>query len=331
MRDGIVSVTLGTSGVIFAPTERYLLDPNAGLETFCHALPETWHFMGVMLSAGGSLRWHRDVVAFGNPAIQNPKSKIQNPYDVLLADAAQVPAGAEGLIFLPYLTGERTPHRDSLARGAFVGLTLRHTQAHLTRAVVEGITFGLRDSLELARSLGLSVTEVRAAGGGARSAAWQHILADVFNADIALINSTEGGALGVALLAGVGAGTWKDAREACDATLRVVKRVTPTTDAALRRRYDDLYARYRAVPGLEGRVRRAVATVGMRDVASRPARPGWRNPACEDETTKPCTSSTFTPRQARCDRGLPPGDDRERAQQRAGARRRALRTSPAGR
>ena len=247
VRDGIVSVTLGTSGVIFAPTERYLLDPNAGLETFCHALPETWHFMGVMLSAGGSLRWLRDVVAFGNPAIQNPKSKIQNPYDVLLADAAQVPAGAEGLIFLPYLTGERTPHRDSLARGAFVGLTLRHTQAHLTRAVVEGITFGLRDSLELARSLGLSVTEVRAAGGGARSVAWQHILADVFNADIALINSTEGGALGVALLAGVGAGTWKDAREACDATLRVVKRVTPTTDAALRRRYDDLYARYRAL------------------------------------------------------------------------------------
>jgi xylulokinase len=247
VRSGIVSVTLGTSGVIFAPTERYLLDPNAGLETFCHALPETWHFMGVMLSAGGSLRWHRDVVAYGNPLFDNRRSSIENPYEILLDGAAAIPAGAEGLIFLPYLTGERTPHRDSLARGAFVGLTLRHTQAHLTRAVVEGISFGLRDSLELLRTLGLPVNEVRAAGGGARSSVWQQILADVFDADIALINSTEGGAMGVALLAGVGAGVWNDTREACDATLRVVKRVAPTRDAALRRRYDALYSRFRTL------------------------------------------------------------------------------------
>lgn len=247
VRSGIVSVTLGTSGVIFASVDRYTLDPNAGLETFCHAVPDTWHFMGVMLSAGGSLRWHRDNVAYGDPSVASRKTLDEDPYEAMLREAASVPAGAEGLIFIPYLTGERTPHRDSLARGAFVGLTVRHTPAHLTRAVVEGISFGLRDSLELMRNVGLKVNEVRAAGGGARNAHWRQWLADIFEADITLVNSSEGGAFGVALLAGVGTGVWAGTHEACDATLRVTSRTSPTQDASLRRRYDESYAMYRSL------------------------------------------------------------------------------------
>jgi xylulokinase len=201
--------------------------------------------MGVMLSAGGSLRWQRDVIASGHPDIATVRHQ-GDAYDALLNSAATIPIGAEGLVFLPYLTGERTPHRDPLARGAFVGLTLRHTQAHLARAVVEGISFGLRDSIELMRELGLQVNEVRAAGGGARSAIWRQMLADIFQADITLVNSTEGGAFGVALLAGVGIGLWRDTREACDAVIRVTSRTTPSQDPATCARYAEAYARYRA-------------------------------------------------------------------------------------
>ncbi|MCS6847762.1 MAG: xylulokinase [Anaerolineae bacterium] len=244
VREGIVNVTLGTSGVVFASVEHYPPIRDTAIEVFCHAVPETWFFMGVMLSAGGSLRWHRDVVANGHPGLVAQRDGIE-PYDALLSSAAEAPIGAEGLIFLPYLTGERTPHRDSLARGAFVGLTLRHTQAHLARAVIEGISFGLRDSIELMRELGLHVNEVRAAGGGARSAIWRQMLADIFQADITLVNSTEGGAFGVALLAGVGIGLWRDTREACDAVIRVTSRTSPSDDPTVLRRYDEAYARFR--------------------------------------------------------------------------------------
>jgi len=244
VREGIVNVTLGTSGVVFASIEHYPPMRDTAIEVFCHAVPETWFFMGVMLSAGGSLRWHRDVIASGHPGLASAVGG-SDAYDVLLADAARIPIGTEGLVFLPYLTGERTPHRDPLARGAFVGLTLRHTQAHLARAVVEGISFGLRDSIELMRELGLHVNEVRAAGGGARSAIWRQMLADIFEADIALVNSTEGGAFGVALLAGVGIGLWRNAREACDAVIRVTARTSPSADPAVRRQYAEAYARFR--------------------------------------------------------------------------------------
>ncbi|MFN3706252.1 MAG: xylulokinase [Thermoflexales bacterium] len=244
VREGIVNVTLGTSGVVFASVEHYPPIRDTAIEVFCHAAPNTWFFMGVMLSAGGSLRWHRDVVALGNPRLVNPRND-QDPYDVLLAEAETVPIGAEGLTFLPYLTGERTPHRDPLARGAFVGLTLRHTQAHLARAVVEGISFGLRDSIELMRELGLQVKEVRAAGGGAKNATWRQMLADIFQADITLVNSTEGGAFGVALLAGVGIGIWRDTREACDAVIRITTRTAPSEHPATRRAYDEAYSRFR--------------------------------------------------------------------------------------
>ncbi|BCX04213.1 MAG: xylulokinase [Candidatus Roseilinea sp.] len=244
VREGIVNVTLGTSGVVFASVEHYPPIRDTAIEVFCHAVPQTWFFMGVMLSAGGSLRWHRDVVANGHPDVVARRDGIES-YEALLSSAAEVPIGAEGLIFLPYLTGERTPHRDSLARGAFVGLTLRHTQAHLARAVVEGISFGLRDSIELMRELGLHVNEVRAAGGGARSAIWRQMLANIFQADITLVNSTEGGAFGVALLAGVGIGLWRDTREACDAVIRVTSRTSPSDDPAVLRRYDEAYAHFR--------------------------------------------------------------------------------------
>ena len=267
VREGIVSASLGTSGVVFATSEKFAMEPEGKLHAFCHALPDTWHVMGVMLSAGGSLRWHRDTISRGrlenrdsrlesgdsesNRQSANLKSQIS--YDDLMSDVASVPPGAEGLIFLPYLTGERCPYPDPLARGAFVGLTLRHTQAHLTRAVVEGVTFGLADSLQLIRDLGIRIDSVLAVGGGARSAVWRQILADVFQTEITLINSSEGGAFGVALLAGVGVGVWADTRQACDATLKVTTRVEPTKDAAVRRQYAEAYARYRELyPALAG-------------------------------------------------------------------------------
>lgn len=182
VKEGIVSVTLGTSGVVFAASDRYRVDPR--LHSFCHAVRDKWHLMGVMLSAAGSLRWYRDLMG-------------GESYDRLLAGAAP---SSEGVIFLPYLSGERTPHPDPHAKGVFFGLTLRHTKAHLTRAVLEGVAFGLRDSLELMRAQGMSFDQVRVSGGGAKSALWRQILADVFDTQIVTVSVTEGAAYGAALL-----------------------------------------------------------------------------------------------------------------------------------
>ena len=213
---GIIALTLGTSGVVFATTQAAHVEPQGRLHAFCHAVPGTWHFMGVMLSAAGSLQWYRDTLAPGMG------------FDQLLAPAADVPAGCEGLLFLPYLTGERTPHPDPLARGAFVGLTVRHTQPHLTRAVLEGVAFGLRDSFELIKTAGqVTVRQVRVSGGGAKSPLWRQILADVFDAELVTVNTTEGAAFGAALLAGVGAGAWGTVSEACQAALRLTGSTRP--------------------------------------------------------------------------------------------------------
>jgi len=213
---GIVSLALGTSGVVFATTECASIDPQGRLHAFCHALPGRWHLMGVMLSAAGSLQWYRDTLAPGES------------FDDLLAPAQDVPAGSEGLLFLPYLTGERTPHPDPMARGAFVGLTLRHTQAHLTRAVLEGVAFGLRDSFELIKSAArVEARQVRVSGGGARSLLWRQILADVFETELVTVNTTEGAALGAALLAGVGAGVWSDVPSACRAAIQITGQTEP--------------------------------------------------------------------------------------------------------
>lgn len=233
VRSGIVSLALGTSGVVFATTDGPFVEPDGRLHAFCHSVPGRWHFMGVMLSAAGSLRWHRDTFA---PGID---------FDDLLAPAAEIPAGSDGLLYLPYLTGERTPHPDPLARGAFVGLTVRHTLPHLSRAVLEGVAFGLRDSFELIKSAGkVMVEQVRVSGGGAKSPLWRQILADVLDAEMVTVNTTEGAAYGAALLAGVGGGAWTDVGSACQRTIHVTGTTTPSEQAAL---YDDAYARYQAL------------------------------------------------------------------------------------
>ncbi len=229
---GIVALTLGTSGVVFATTGQAFIEPEGRLHAFCHSVPDRWHLMGVMLAAAGSLRWYRDTFAAGQD------------YDDLLAPAAQVPAGCEGLLFLPYLSGERTPHPDPLARGAFAGLTVRHGMPHLTRAVLEGVAFGLRDSFELIKSAGLSaIDQVRVSGGGARSLLWRQILADVFNAELVTVNTTEGAAYGAALLAGVGVGAWSDVDAACNATVRLTGSTQPQAQQVSK--YEEVYGLYR--------------------------------------------------------------------------------------
>lgn len=213
---GIVALTLGTSGVVFATTQGPYIEPQGRLHAFCHSVPEAWHFMGVMLSAAGSLQWYRDTLA---PDL---------PFDDLLSPAKDIAPGSDGLFFLPYLTGERTPYPDPLARAAFVGLTVRHNQAHLTRAVLEGVAFGLRDSMELIKNAGLSeIQQVRVSGGGARSQLWRQILSDVMNTELVTVNTTEGAAFGAALLAGVGAGIWSNVEDACQAVIRTEQITQP--------------------------------------------------------------------------------------------------------
>ena len=213
---GIVGLTVGTSGVVFATTPSALIEPEGRLHAFCHAVPGLWHFMGVMLSAAGSLQWYRDSLA---PDMS---------FDALLREAESVPAGSEGLQFLPYLSGERTPHPDPLARGAFIGLTLRHNRAHTTRAVLEGVSFGLKDSFTLIQNAGLgAITQVRASGGGTKGALWRQILASVLEAELVTVNTTEGAAYGAALLAGVGAGAWPDVASACQTCIKITGSTHP--------------------------------------------------------------------------------------------------------
>jgi xylulokinase len=242
VRQGIVSATLGTSGVVFASSDTYRIEPQGRLHAFCHAVPGKWHLMGVMLSAGGSLRWYRDALCAYEKEIARKTN--EDVYEVMTRAAATAPAGCEGLLFLPYLTGERTPYPDPHARGAFIGLTVRHTKAHLTRAVLEGVSYGLRDSLELMRALGITTTQVRASGGGARSALWRQILADVFDAEIVTVNITEGAAYGAALLAGVGAGVYRNVEAACDAVITTTSTTQPSAAKSI---YAEYYPRYRAL------------------------------------------------------------------------------------
>ena len=230
---GAVALSLGTSGVIFAPTDAPLFEPHGRVHAFCHAVPGRWHMMSVMLSAAGSLRWFRDAlapgVAFGD----------------LTAAAGEVPAGSDGLLFLPYLSGERSPHPDPLARGAFVGLTLAHDRRHLTRAVLEGVAFGLRDGLDLMLAAGVPPPpQIRVSGGGTASGLWRQILADVLQAEIATVNTTEGAAFGAGLLATVGAGWFPSVEAAVAASVRATPAAAPGPDAA---GYQAAHARYRAL------------------------------------------------------------------------------------
>ena len=241
---GVVSVSLGTSGVVFASTDEPLIEPEGRLHCFCHAVPGRWHVMGVMLSAAGSLRWFRDAVA---PGVD---------FGALVAEAEPVAAGSDGLLFLPYLTGERTPHADPLARGAFVGLTVDHGRSHLVRAVLEGVAFGLRDSFDLMRSAGVPVpTAVRATGGGSRSPLWRQILADVLEVPVATTSTSEGAAQGAAMLAAVGTGRYASVDEACRALVVAGEPVEPSGAVGV---YRDAHARYRELyPALAPTFRRS--------------------------------------------------------------------------
>ena len=237
-----MSVTIGTSGVTFAATAECELDRNGKLHAYCHAVPGMWHVMGVMLSGGGSLRWFRDKL--GGEEIMQAAVREIDPYEILIEGASEVRPGCEGLFFLPYLTGERTPHADPNARGAFIGLTLRHNKWHMTRAVMEGVTFGLMDSIQLVRDMGFDVSKVRVSGGGARSELWRQMMADVFNAEVATVNITQGAAYGAALLAGVGIRVFENVQQAAKSTVRETDSLRPGADAAVYGRY---YERYRAL------------------------------------------------------------------------------------
>jgi xylulokinase len=218
---GAVSATIGTSGVVFAATDRPALDQQGRLHTFCHAIPGRWHVMGVTQAAGLSLRWFRD--QFGAGATNHGK----DPYERLTAEAATVPAGSEGLLWAPYLMGERTPHLDPNARGALVGLTASHTRAHVIRAILEGVAFSLKDTLTIFVEMNVPVKRIRLGGGGARSPQWRQIQADVYEHEVETVEAEEGAAYGAAILAGVGAKVWPSVDAACDSVVRVAQPVRP--------------------------------------------------------------------------------------------------------
>jgi xylulokinase len=220
VRAGTISATIGTSGVVFAVTDRPSLDPQGRVHTFCHAIPGRWHVMGVTQAAGLSLRWFRD--QFGAGAEDG-----RDPYERLTEEAASAPAGADGALWAPYLMGERTPHLDPHARGALVGLTASHTRAHVIRAILEGVAFSLRDTFEIFRELNVPVETIRLGGGGARSSLWRQIQADVYGHEVEMVDAEEGAAYGAALLAGVGGGIWPSVDAACAAVVRVADRVAP--------------------------------------------------------------------------------------------------------
>ncbi len=246
VRSGIVSATMGTSGVVFAHADEPVPNPEGNLQSFCHAVPGKWCVFGCMLSAGGSLQWLRDTLwADAVAAARKAKKDPGEIYPKLIEEAAQVAAGSENLLFLPYLTGERCPYPDPAARGAWIGLTVRHRRAHLIRAVIEGITYGMRDQVEIMRSRGVPVTEVRASGGGAASVFWRQMQADMYHAKVVTINTREGGALGVALLAAVGTGLYASVPEACAAAIRVTETCRP--DKAAVKTYDKAYPTYRSL------------------------------------------------------------------------------------
>ena len=228
---GTLAVTLGTSGVVFASTDQPLIETQGRLHAFCHAIPQRWHLMGVMLSAAGSLQWYRDTLA------------QQTTFEQLLSEAAEVAPGSDGLLFLPYLSGERTPYPDPLARATWVGLTLRHRRGHLTRAILEGVAFGLKDIFLLMGDAGLGgIKQVCVSGGGAKSRLWRQILADTLGVELVTVNTNEGAAFGAALLAGVGGGIWSNIDVACAQTIRVIDHVLPFS--ADLDRYQRLHKQY---------------------------------------------------------------------------------------
>lgn len=230
---GSLSMSLGTSGVMFVHSDEMKVDPTGRLHTFCHAVRDKWHMMGVTLTAAGALNWFVETMA-AEIAAGN-----KDPFDVLIGEASQVSAGSEGLFFLPYLAGERTPHADPFARGSFIGLTLKHQRAHLTRSILEGVAFALRDSLAIIKELNVPVKQIIASGGGAKSPVWREIQAGVMGQNVVRINAEQGPAFGVALLAAVGGGEYKDVSAACKATIKVTEKTSAS--AKDRKHYDQAF------------------------------------------------------------------------------------------
>ena len=239
-RPGSVSVTIGTSGVVFAATDQPSLDPKGRLHTFCHAIPARWHLMGVTQAAGLSLRWWRDLLR---------EVADDRGYEALAADASTVPSGSDGVLWVPYLMGERTPHLDPNVRAVLLGLSANHTRAHVARAVLEGVAFSLRDSLSIFSALGVPIRQLRLGGGGARSPVWRQIQADVYGHPVETPATSEGAAFGAAVLAGVGAGVWSTVDAACDEVVRAGGVMTPRSEdaAILNQRYDEYRRVYAAL------------------------------------------------------------------------------------
>ena len=242
VQPGMVSATIGTSGVVFAATAQPSLDPKGRIHTFCHAIPGRWHVMGVTQAAGLSLRWFRDRFGAG-------EDDGRDPYERLSAEATTAPAGSEGALWAPYLMGERTPHLDAHARAALVGLTASHTRAHVIRAILEGVAFSLRDTLTIFDEIGVPVRAIRLGGGGARSLLWRRIQASVYGHTVEIVEAEEGGAYGAALLAGVGCGVWSTVDEACAAAVRVATQIEPdeAEAAIMNQRYTAFRALYPAL------------------------------------------------------------------------------------
>lgn len=258
VRPGRAMASIGTSGVVLAHTSGYAVEERMRLHSFCHAVPGQHYAMGVMLAAGGALRWYRDALCDGEKMAAELRGA--DAYEIITDTASTARLGAGGLVFLPYLMGERTPHADALARGALVGLTARTTKADISRAVLEGITFGLCDALDLVREIDAPPAEIRLTGGGAQSRFWRQMMADVFDTPVATTNSTEGPAFGAAILGGVAAGAFASVEEAADALVHVTARVAPDPVAASRYReihgvyrelYGDLKDRFRALARLD--------------------------------------------------------------------------------
>jgi xylulokinase len=240
---GTLSTSIGTSGIMFVHSDTVEVDPQGRLHTFCHAVRGKWHMMGVSLSGGGCFQWFRNQLCQAEIAAMK-RTKV-DPYSTLSAEAGKIQPGSEGLFFLPYLSGERTPHADPDARACFIGLTLAHTRGHMVRAIMEGVSYAMRDSLEIIQNLQVPVRQIRGSGGGSKNPLWRQIQADVFGQKLATINAEEGPAFGVALLAAVGAGAYKNVEEACTATIRVVKETPP--NKAAKKYHDAAFPTYQSL------------------------------------------------------------------------------------
>lgn len=240
VKRGIISATMGTSGVVFAHSDEVQIDPTGRVHTFCHAVRGKWHVMGVVLSAGGSLQWYRNQLA--ETEVNAAKKIKTDSYDIITEQAAEAPPGCEGLFFLPYLTGERTPHADPHARGCWIGLSLRHGRSALIRSIMEGATYAMRDCLEIINEMRIPIREIRLSGGGARSDFWRQMQADVYGRRVSMINVEEGPAFGAALLAAAGTGRYKSVVEACTATVKVTSSTDPQAEA--KRIYTKSYPMY---------------------------------------------------------------------------------------